>query len=75
MAQRERGSETMPCQTCERPLALQANGDGSVSPVRCDHCYPQDIVEAAAEAASLPPEMAREVGTALTDTEEGEEHE
>lgn len=75
MAERERGSETRPCQTCERPLALQMNADGSVSPVRCTHCYPQDIVEAAAEMSSVPQEMAREVGTALTDTEEGEQHE
>ena len=49
---RETGSETTPCPTCERPLAVQQNQDGSSSPVRCDNCYPVDIVEMASEEAA-----------------------
>lgn len=56
---RETGSETRACPTCDRELAVQTNGDGSKSPVRCESCYPADIVETAAADQTVP----REKGT------------
>lgn len=61
--ERETGSETRACPTCDRPLAVQTNADGSKSPVRCEHCYPVDIVETAAAEEVVP----REQGTDVVD--------
>lgn len=44
---REKGSETRPCPTCDAPLAVVSLADGATSTVRCDKCYPTDLVEMA----------------------------
>lgn len=65
---RELGTATQPCPTCDRALAVVTFPDGATSTVRCDHCYPETIVEAAS-SASLP----REYGSDVVDDEEGDD--
>lgn len=45
--QREKGVETQACPTCGADLKVNQNADGSISPERCQNCYPEDIVESA----------------------------
>lgn len=47
---RETGTETQPCPTCDRQLAVVTNEDGSTSPVVCANCYGPAKPEKAAEA-------------------------
>jgi hypothetical protein len=64
--ERELGTATQPCPTCDRALAVVVLEDGASSTVRCDHCYPETLVEVAA-ASSLPREYGSDVD------EEGED--
>lgn len=65
MANRELGTETSTCPTCGAELATTTNPDGSTSPVRCDNCYPVDLVEEAstADATQASKPVEREHGT------------
>ena len=57
--ERELGTETMPCPTCGTELAKVTLKDGATTTVRCEKCYPETLVEAAA-AAEKP--LPRETG-------------
>lgn len=75
MEEREKGVQTAPCPNCGSELKAVNRRDGAVGYENCNKCYKQPLKKdekvAAREAATLHDIHARQVGTDVTEENDG----